>query len=458
MGCLMKNSRILISSNNTYMFNILDSIQVEVRVEDNPYHIPLESLFEMAARINKRRSFLFVSKLIGKHIPIHPAKGLLVSALLASRYYETVKNGNCEFLEEWVSSLSQTKPVFTGKTFVPAAMNPVVIGFAETATALGHAFFDCFEKADYFHTTRDILQEQSPLITFEEEHSHATSHRCYIPKEILDNNREIILVDDELTTGKTALNIIRAIHERFPRKEYTVAALLDWRTDEHKRDYALAENLLGITIHVVSLLTGSILVNQVNKITDYHVTNHHAYGNEPIIEEVHLEADFSTMNIPSILSNGTVNRTPYLMETGRFGITSISNKDNQQKWVKIASFLKEKRSPGKSLCLGTGEFMYIPMKIAAEMGEEVSYQSTTRSPIFTQNIHKYGARYQVAFPNPEDMGISHFVYNIPPGYYSDLFLFFERETDRDNLMPLLKEIKKTLIKSIKLVYFTRKMR
>ena len=33
----------------------------------------------------------------------------------------------------------------------------------------------------------------------------------------------------------------------------------------------------------------------------------------------------------------------------------------------------------RTLCLGTGEFMYIPMKIAAEMGENILYQSTTKA-------------------------------------------------------------------------------
>lgn len=40
----------------------------------------------MAARVNKKRAFLFVSKVLGKHIPVHPVKPLLVSGLLAMAY------------------------------------------------------------------------------------------------------------------------------------------------------------------------------------------------------------------------------------------------------------------------------------------------------------------------------------------------------------------------------------
>lgn len=54
------------------------------------------------------------------------------------------------------------------------------IGFAETATALGHAVFNAFHSnAMYIHTTREVLPDFEPFITFEEEHSHATSHRIY---------------------------------------------------------------------------------------------------------------------------------------------------------------------------------------------------------------------------------------------------------------------------------------
>lgn len=454
----MKNTPILTLSIKKYSFNILDSIHVEAEITSNPYNLPLKALFSMAARINKKRSFLFVSKLIGKHIPIPPAKGLLASALLAARYYELVKDGNCEQRKEWGLSLIMNEPSFTTAAFIPSEVNPLVIGFAETATALGHAFFDCFQKADFFHTTREVLFNEIPLITFEEEHSHATSHRCYIPKEMIENEREIILVDDELTTGKTALNIIRSIHERFPRKEYTVAALLDWRSDQYKREFKQVEDLLGIRICVVSLMSGNVQVVQEKEILASASTNHSFHESPALIEEIRLPEDFSTMNLPSVMSGGAINDTPYLRETGRFGMDSLTNQRNQQKWVRIGALLKEKRSGGKTLCLGTGEFMYIPMKIAAEMGKEVSYQSTTRSPIFIQNDFAYGARYGLNFPNPEDLGIAHFVYNIPPGYYSELFLFLERETDRSHLLPLLKAMKQTQIKSIKLVYFTQKKR
>jgi hypothetical protein len=197
-------------------------------------------------------------------------------------------------------------------------------------------------------------------------------------------------------------------------------------------------------------------VEQWEEINGQKETKHEFHGETADIEKIYLPPFFEETPFSSILSNGSVNRTPYIMETGRFGISSDSKKKNQQKIIDAAVFLTSKRSGRNTLFLGTGEFMYLPMKLAAEMGRGIFYQSTTRSPIFIQNEPEYGAAYGLAFPNPEDPEVSHFVYNIPPGFYDELFLFFERETDNESLLPLIKELEKTRIKSIKLVYFSGK--
>ena len=180
------------------------------------------------------------------------------------------------------------KPNIESRAFIDEKVNPVIIGFAETATALGHAFFDCFENAEYFHTTREELTGKTPLITFEEEHSHATSHRCYIPLELLNNNREIILVDDEMTTGKTAINIIQSIHAQFPRNEYTVVSILDWRSDANKQQFKQLEKTLGIKINSVSLIAGNVEVNEINKLQEQENCTDSFSNHETTIEFLSL--------------------------------------------------------------------------------------------------------------------------------------------------------------------------
>ncbi|OIK15424.1 hypothetical protein BIV60_09740 [Bacillus sp. MUM 116] len=431
-----------------FTFNILDSIEVQVEVAENPYGLPVEKLFTMAARINKKRSFLFVSKVIGKHLPIDANKGLLSAALLAAQYLESGKGIKCSETSDLLVSFFRNER-FSGGVFLPAAINPVVIGFAETATALGHAFFDNFQSADFFHTTREALTCREPELTFEEEHSHATSHRCYIPKEIIQNEREIILVDDEMTTGKTALNIIQSIQSQCPRKIYTVVSILDWRSDEHKLKFIQLEKELGITIQTISLLAGRVQVKKLREIEE---------KNKEIEWDSHFSSSIEFIQLARFFTSSKQwterNRAEFIWETGRFGLSSQQNQSNHQRISIAAAFLREQRTGLKTLCLGTGEFMYIPMKFAAEMGPDVSYQSTTRSPIHVENEEGYGARFGVTFPSPEDPEITQFVYNIPPCEYDEVFVFFEREVDPLHLKPMVTELQKLQFKSIKFVFFS----
>ena len=56
-------------------------------------------------------------------------------------------------------------------------------------------------------------------------------HYCYaIDPALFENDDMVVLVDDEITTGKSALNFIRAIQSKYPRKKYGVVSLLDWRS------------------------------------------------------------------------------------------------------------------------------------------------------------------------------------------------------------------------------------
>jgi hypothetical protein len=449
----MKKSQTSTLLKKTHSFTILNAINVDIEVTANPYLLPLEELFTMAARINKKRSFLFVSKVLGKHIPISPQKGLLTAALLGMRYAESIKGLNLLEKDRILALYSQDNPSYQSTSFIPKQVNPVVIGFAETATSLGHAFFDCFVDAEYFHTTREELKDIRPSVTFEEEHSHATSHRCYIPLQMISNEREIILVDDEMTTGKTALNIIQSIHDQYPRKEYTVVSILDWRSGENIREFEKLENRLGIKINVVSLLAGKVQVNQFQNITEQPNSSEDSQLAMQPIEVISLSSYFKNTGLSALSNQQT--HAPFIEETGRFGISSDRNSSLHQQITDAANYLLQKRIGTKTLCLGTGEFMYIPMKLASEMGDQVLFQSTTRSPIHIAKVKAYGARYGMNFSNPEDETVAHFVYNIPPNEYDEVFIFFEREVSKERLQPLLKQLEKLQIKSIKIVFFSQ---
>ncbi|MBA4537787.1 phosphoribosyltransferase domain-containing protein [Bacillus aquiflavi] len=456
----MNNTHTSTYLNKKHTYNVIDSLTVKVTVTENPYRLEMNDLFLMAARVNKKRSFLFVSKLLGKHIPIVPQTGLLIGALLAARYAEIVHDSKSNVTHELISYFQKDVKAFKMSPFIELPSAPVIIGFAETATALGYAFFECINDAVFFHTTREKLVDYSPIVTFEEEHSHATSHRCYVNEKMLNNDREVILVDDEITTGKTALNIIRSIQKNYPRRKYTVISILDWRSESDIEAFQKAECELGITIHTVSLLKGTVETNGAVKQTPLLNKNtlHETQSIETIYMDDYFQPPLKVVNNYSINQVGVINETPYLSETGRFALTSDSFEDIDAWIKKIAAFLKKYRSHPKSktLCLGTNEFMYIPMRVSAEMGEGIFYHSTTRSPIHASSQTGYGANFRLEFPNPEDQSVTNYVYNIEPEKYGELFLFFEREVEETKLTPLLQELKKTRIPHIKIVFFNRK--
>ncbi|MNC65744.1 hypothetical protein D3C75_1160650 [compost metagenome] len=93
--------------------------------------------------------------------------------------------------------------------------------------------------------------------------------------------------------------------------------------------------------------------------------------------------------------------------------------------------------------MGVGEFMYLPMRIAAEMGEGISYQSSTRSPVYPQSRPDYGVHSAEAYPSAGDPEIRNYIYNIAPGQYGDIFVILERDVPRSRIEPMT-DILKTL--------------
>ncbi|PFA19614.1 MULTISPECIES: phosphoribosyltransferase family protein [Bacillus cereus group] len=432
--------------------HILNKITVHLDILHNPYLLSSNELFQMAARINKKRSFLFVSTILGKHLPVPPAVSLASGCALAARYMEVLHHTHHPFQKEILTFITSKKDNRDKLKDIlqyqfPLKEEVLFIGFAETATALGQAMFQCFQHAKYVHTTREIISEVEPIITFEEEHSHATSHRCYVDASYFQNEHPIVLVDDEMTTGKTALNIIRSIQEKFPRKEYTVASLLDWRSNEHRERFTELEKELDITIHTISLLSGSIEAIGKPIASTYS-------EDKTVYHPIHSQIEQHIISCPTLPYTSTKHGTSYINYTGRFGISSDDQNHIHSFAREIGHHLKRKRKGQHTLCLGTGEFMYLPMRIAAEMGENISYQSTTRSPIhpYAGNA-EYAIHSRFSYESPEDKAVTNYFYNIEPGDYDEVFLFIEHDLQEDAFHPLLAQLQ-TVIPFVHIVSFS----
>ncbi|HEY5837161.1 phosphoribosyltransferase domain-containing protein, partial [Streptomyces sp.] len=195
----------------------------------------LPDLLGLALRRNPRRAHLLVSNVLGKHVPQRP---------------HTVY-GHAFDLGRRVRALLGDQ----------AADRAVVLGYAETATGLGHAVADGLGTAPYLHSTRRAVPGITPGGGFEEEHSHATGH-LLLPEDpgLLAGPGPLVLVDDEFSTGQTILNTIRDLHGRYPRDHYVVVALTDMRSpaDRTRLDGFAAE--LGARVEVVALATGTVSV------------------------------------------------------------------------------------------------------------------------------------------------------------------------------------------------------
>lgn len=160
---------------------------------------------------NTKRSYLLVNPLQGKHHPSRPEEALAMMGALGDAV------------------------ATTGAERAPA----LVIGFAETATAVGAAVAARLGPlARYITTTREQVPGVAEWLHFQEEHSHAVEQK--LCADGLDApvgaGAGIVIVDDELSTGKTLRNIAARLRERYPElagRRFLAASLINRLSGEN---------------------------------------------------------------------------------------------------------------------------------------------------------------------------------------------------------------------------------
>lgn len=415
------------------MFSIEGRLTVETMIHHNPYDFSEHDLFALGLRINKKRQFLFVSKVLGKHLHVKPFIPIYTGHLLASRFLENygITQPHTDALVQSIKTEVPLVDIESVRTKAPEQL--AIVGFAETATALGHAFFDAFnENATYIHTTREQVHGVAPTITFEEEHSHATSHRLYAPPNMFEEATRIVLVDDEMSTGQTNLNIIEALHEKYSHiTNYTVVSILDWRSEAERDAYVTFAKARNLTIDVVTLMGGTMAVEGAFCDTE-----------KPFLRDVQAiskrdgeQCTLTPIVYKSTNENGTICDLPYVEQTGRFGLTAEQNADLRHDLANLAL----PKLSGKTLVVGTGECMFIPMQIAAMLDGDVWTQATTRSPIFVDERSVIYEKY--AFSSPENAGVANFLYSVSKGNFDQVVLVIERLADAAGLEQLISQLK-----------------
>lgn len=326
-------------------------------------HIDPDSLFGFAERRNPKRAFLFVSKVLGRHIPVRPS----------------IMNASFKSLAAQIPD-DLPGPV-------------LVIGMAETAVGLGagvHRAYSATRPDTVYMVSTRHPTGNDLFARFEEEHSHASAHLIHLPidadvREMMLNARSLVLVDDEASTGKTFINLHHALVDAgLTQVERVVTCVLtDWSGDAVRKT-------IGNSAHQVSLLQGSYTF--------------------------HEDAEAPLPEMPAV---GTIEpgEWPLTAESdwGRHGVRSVEDT--------LALDLKVKEGD-RVLVVGTSEFVWRPFLLAERLeraGANVHFSSTSRSPIALG--HAIG--HALSFADNYGLGIPNFLYNVSPGQFDRVLICSE---------------------------------
>ncbi|EIP0297664.1 phosphoribosyltransferase domain-containing protein [Salmonella enterica] len=335
-----------------------------IQVTRDRGNVPLNVLIDIAERRNPKRAFLFVSKVLGRHIPVPPSVMRQVYRQLAS-------------------------------LFPPKLTGPVLfIGMAETAVGLGAGVFDelrrQYDESVYLTSTRHPV-DGTLLCEFKEEHSHATNHLIYLPddeekRRRVTTARTLVLIDDEATTGNTFINLLSALRntdQLLHVEQVITVTLTDWSNN------ALSEHC-PLPVKPVSLISGQW---EWSPLPDTTV---------PIMPEVNV----TSRGTSKIKGKQSWGRLGMLAPAADFG-QKVSVQQNE-----------------RILVLGTGEFVWEPFLLAERLeaaGANAFFGSTTRSPIAVG----YAIKSAISFTDNYGLGIPNFVYNVAHQQFERILLCIE---------------------------------
>jgi hypothetical protein len=330
---------------------------------------PFDDIMGFAARDNARRGFLFLSKVLGKHWPVRPSMMATIHRALADA--------------------------------VPALDGPVVfIALAETAIGLGQGVFEAWLAANpgrealFLHTSR-YRAGTAAIIEFEEAHSHAPRQFLHLPpgareRALLLDAKALVLVDDEVSTGNTLLNLAHACRQLNAGLERVHLATITNFMGPGAT--AALSQRFGLPVTLAAPVNG---------------------------EFTFTPGEFSPSGAPAQRFDAAADRGASA-GFGRHGLERALAAPEQ-----LAARLAGQVAPGQSvLVLGTGEFMHASYLLGAALerrGVDVVVQSTTRSPVLT-----WGAvATAMTFPDNYGEGVANFLYNVRPGQYDHVFICHE---------------------------------
>lgn len=399
---------------------VADRLGITLDTTASATGLRLEDLVGMAVRRNPRRAHLLVSTVLGKHVPTDPAlvhgAGRLLGVLTGQALAFTAPR---ERLGGAMLAAALTGNRTAARALVarcqsavgpPAPPGTVVLGYAETATALGHCVAAQL-GAPVLHSTRRAVPGLDGPAGFEEEHSHASSH-LLLPADpdLVAVTGPLVLVDDELSTGRTALNTITALHAAHPRGRYVIAALVDLRSSADQDRMTTVARQLGARIDVVALAAGTVRLPTGVLAAGAEL----AAGIPPLAGH----APDRSRGTLSLHENTWPADVP---DGGRHGLTPAQDRQLTAAAAALAADLATSLPLHDPVhVLGTEELMYAPLLIAQALAGHtsapVTYSTTTRSPVLVVDDPGYAISSGITFPahdDPSDGPGPRYAYNLP---------------------------------------------
>jgi hypothetical protein len=346
-------------------------------------------LFRVAERINPKRSFLFVSTVLGRHIPVRP------------RDHFAAVNGIVDQIP------------------VPLLGGPVlVLGYAETAVGIGAAVARrIFERrpdvsVSYISTTRHPIKGQR-WVGFSEAHSHATAHHVMDPPGLQLRSGgpvTLVLVDDETTTGSTFAALFGALRDGgLPIGRVLLLTFTDWSA--------------GAAVRAISDLAPDLLVGAFSLMRGRWTWERDPAAALPVVPGWAGPPGLQGWE-PDLIDD-PLRRAPRLglRLSGGTGVSQLIER------------LGAPAPGGPVLVIGTGEHVWGPMLLAEgleQAGADVKVVATTRSPILMGDV----VCHKVTFPDHFGVGVPMYLHNVPAR--PDVRVILMTETGANGVCPQLR--------------------
>ena len=223
--------------------------------------------------------------------------------------------------------------------------NSLVIGFAETAIAIG-ASLASSAGAFFMQTTRENICAQNEYIHFTEAHSHAMEQRLVLAdmEKIYGQVDRIVFVEDEITTGNTIWHCIEEIESIFKGgKKYAIAPLTNTLSEERRKFFK--EKNVDI-VYIRDIDKEGFEDEVVDTLTNGDVYTINSTPRNDDVKIINFKTDIRTRRLLNIKDLDA--------ETDRLG-------EFLKEKIDLKNLLKDKKSV---TVLGTEEFIYVPIKLA----------------------------------------------------------------------------------------------